>query len=119
MRSTRSAIAATFGDWLELRARSADIGETSSPAPPAWLESQGVAEWSGPESLPLWIIDPSWSAFQDRSNAAAVAAGLRLRPLEQLLAEVLEWERGEGLDRERGAGLSAARERELLNALRG
>lgn len=109
----------TFGDWLELSREVGGHRGEVVPAPPAWLESQGVAEWSGPDSLPLWIIDPSWSAFQDRSNAAAVAEGLRLRPLDQLLAEVLEWERGEGLDRERGAGLSAARERELLNALRG
>ena len=77
---------------------------------------QGVAEWSGPESLPLWIIDPAWNAFQDRSNVAAVAAGLRFRPLDQLLTELLEWERGEALDRERGAGLSGGRERELLAA---
>jgi 2'-hydroxyisoflavone reductase len=109
----------TFGDWLELSREVGGHRGDVVPAPPAWLESQGVAEWSGSESLPLWIIDPSWSAFQDRSNAAAKAAGLRLRPVEQLIAEVLEWERGEGLDRERGAGLSAARERELLNALRG
>jgi len=107
----------TFGDWLEAsRAIGEHRGEVVAVAP-AWLASQGVAEWSGPESLPFWIIDPEWNAFQDRSNAAAVAAGLRLRPLEQLLAEVLEWERGQGLDRERGAGLSAARERELLALL--
>ena len=72
----------------------------------------------GPDSLPLWIIDPEWNAFLDRSNAAAKAAGLRLRPLEQLLAETLDWERGQGLDRERGAGLSKAKEQELLAALR-
>ncbi|MCD2441281.1 NAD-dependent epimerase/dehydratase family protein [Agromyces sp. SYSU K20354] len=109
----------TFGDWL---ARSRTIaghrGEVIAAAP-SWLAGQGVAEWSGPDSLPLWIIDPEWSAFLDRSNAAAVAAGLSLRPIDELLAETLEWERAQGLDRERGAGLDAARERALLAALLG
>ena len=109
----------TFGDWLDAsRAIGGHRGEVVAVSPD-WLAEQGVAEWSGPESLPLWIIDPEWNAFLDRSNAAAKAAGLRLRPLEQLLTEVLEWEHQQGLDRERGAGLSAARERELLAALRG
>ncbi|AWB96473.1 oxidoreductase [Agromyces badenianii] len=109
----------TFGDWIERsRAIAGHQGEVVAVSP-RWLADQGVAEWSGPESLPLWIIDPEWKAFLDRSNAAAIAAGLRLRPLDALLGELLEWERGEGLDRERGAGLSAARERELLAALRG
>jgi 2'-hydroxyisoflavone reductase len=108
-----------FGEWLE---RSREIaghhGEVVAAAPD-WLVEQGVAEWSGPESLPLWIIDPEWNAFLDRSNAAAKAAGLRLRPLDQLLGELVEWERAQGLERERGAGLSTAREQELLAALRG
>jgi 2'-hydroxyisoflavone reductase len=109
----------TFGDWLERsRAIGGHQGEVVAVSPD-WLAEQGVAEWSGPESLPLWIIDPEWSAFLDRSNRAAVEAGLQLRPLDDLLSEVLEWEREQGLDRERGAGLSAARERELLAALRG
>ncbi|MFC9557987.1 NAD-dependent epimerase/dehydratase family protein [Agromyces sp. NPDC056965] len=109
----------TFGDWLERsRALAGHEGEVVAVSP-EWLAEQGVAEWSGPESLPLWIIDPEWSAFLDRSNAAALAAGLRLRPLDQALREILEWERSQGLDRERGAGLSADRERELLEALRG
>ncbi|MDQ0893686.1 NAD-dependent epimerase/dehydratase family protein [Agromyces ramosus] len=108
----------TFGEWLE---RSRMIGGHQGEvvaASPEWLAEQGVAEWSGPESLPLWIIDPEWNAFLDRSNEAAKAAGLQLRPLDQLLTELLEWEREQGLDRERGAGLSAERERELLAALR-
>ena len=109
----------TFDEWLALsRAIGGHRGEVV-PVAPEWLAAQGVAEWSGPESLPLWIIDPEWNAFLDRSNAAAVAAGLRLRPADRLLAEVLEWEREQGLDRERGAGLSAKRERELLAAHRG
>lgn len=108
-----------FEDWLDAsRTIGGHRGEVVAVSPD-WLAEQGVAEWSGPESLPLWIIDPGWNAFLDRSNAAAVAAGLRLRPLEQLLAETLEWERSQGLDRERKAGLTAERERELLAALRG
>ncbi len=109
----------TFEEWLERsRAIGGHRGEVVAVSP-EWLAEQGVAEWSGPESLPLWIIDPEWSAFLHRSNAAARAAGLRLRPLDQLLSETLEWERSQGLDRERGAGLSAERERQLLAALRG
>ena len=109
----------TFGVWLE---RSREIGGHRGEVVAVssdWLAEQEVAEWSGAESLPLWITDPEWNAFQDRSNRAAVEAGLALRPLDQLLREVLEWERGEGLDRERAAGLSAGRERQLLAALRG
>ena len=109
----------SFEDWLEAsRAVAGHDGEVVAVSP-EWLAEQGVAEWSGPDSLPLWIIDPTWNAFLDRSNAAAKAAGLRLRPLDQLIAETLEWERGMGLDRERGAGLSVEKERELLAALRG
>jgi len=109
----------TFGEWLEhSRAIGGHHGEVVAVSPD-WLMEHGVAEWSGPESLPLWIIDPEWHAFLGRSNAAARAAGLQLRPLDQLLAELLEWEREQGLERERGAGLSPQRERELLAALRG
>ena len=109
----------TFAEWLDAsRAVGGHHGEVVAVSPD-WLADQGVAEWSGPESLPLWIIDPEWNAFLARSNAAAREAGLRLRPFEQLLAELLEWEQAQGLDRERSAGLSAERERELLAALRG
>lgn len=109
----------TFEEWLERsRVIGGHRGEVVAVSP-EWLAEQGVAEWSGPESLPLWIIDPQWSAFLHRSNAAARAEGLRLRPLDELLAETLEWERSQGLDRERRAGLSAERERQLLSALRG
>jgi 2'-hydroxyisoflavone reductase len=109
----------TFGAWLERsRAVGGHRGEVVAVSPD-WLAEHDVAEWSGAESLPLWLIDPAWNAFLDRSNRAAVEAGLELRPLDQLLGELLEWERGEGLERERGAGLSAGREVELLAASRG
>jgi nucleoside-diphosphate-sugar epimerase len=108
----------TFAGWL---AMSRELGGHDGEvvvASVGRLAALGVGEWAGPGSLPLWISDATWNAFLDRSNAAALRAGLRVRPLREMLADVLAWEREAGLDRERRAGLARDRERALVRALR-
>ncbi|MEV4713897.1 reductase [Micromonospora sp. NPDC049374] len=106
-----------FGEWI---ARCRAVGGHTGPAVDVdadWLVAQGVAQYMGPESLPMWLVEPGWSGWSARSGAAAVDAGLRHRPRPDLLADTLAWERQAGLHRDRRAGLSAGRESELLDAL--
>ena len=82
--------------------------------PLAWLLEHGVEAWMGPDSLPLTLPEQGHEGFAARSGAAAVAAGLRRRPLAETLADTLSYERELGLSRSRAAGLSPATERRLL-----
>jgi 2'-hydroxyisoflavone reductase len=106
-----------FGEWLRQAREVAGHTGPVVAADPAWLRAQGVEDYMGPESLPLWIASADHAGWSARSGAAAVATGLRHRPLRDLLAAALAWERELGLNRPRRAGLSPGRERELLDAL--
>lgn len=85
-------------------------------ASPAWLRARRVEAWMGPRSMPLWLDDPEWRGFNALDSSRARDHGLVTRPLEQTLADTLEWERTRPLGPRR-AGLDDADERSLLGEL--
>ncbi len=106
-----------FADWVAL---SRQVGGHRGPlaaAPADWLLEHGVNEYMGPESMAMWLVEAGTEGWSARSGAAALARGLQHRPRTALLADLLIWERDQGLDRARSAGLSSQREHDLLAAL--
>ncbi len=106
-----------LGEHLAVAQRVAGRGH-AVPAPETWLAEQGVQEWAGPRSLPLWLTDPGWQGFAARDGSRAKAAGLRLRPLADTLRDALAWEERQP-EHPHGAGLADDDERALLAALPG
>src|SRR5215207_947054 len=79
------------------------------------LRAEGVEEYMGDRSLPLWIADPEWAGFSDRDTTSAQEAGLEARDLLDTMRDALAWERELGLDRTgRRAGLDRSDELLLL-----
>lgn len=107
-----------FAELISACHEASASSSTTITAGGEWLVDQGVNYWSGPDSLPLWL-PPGHDGFMARSNQAARAAGMVLRPWQETLAATLADERLRGLDRQRKAGLSPATEQRLVAMLQG
>jgi 2'-hydroxyisoflavone reductase len=105
-----------FGTYIAACREAAAHQGVVLPAAEEWLADQGVNYWAGPDSLPLWL-PPGHGGFMARSNQAAAAAGMQLRPWQETLADTLADERRRGLDRPRKAGLSPETEARLAGKL--
>jgi 2'-hydroxyisoflavone reductase len=77
-----------------------------------FLAAQGVGPWM---ELPLWV-GPEGGDFMRAPVDRALAAGLRVRPLEATARDTLEWVRGGQAPVDPPAGLSRETERRVLNA---
>jgi nucleoside-diphosphate-sugar epimerase len=84
------------------------------PVPEARLTELGVQPWSGPKSLPMWIPGDHLLT-KDWDITSSVDAGLRVKPIEESVANALAYERHLGLDRPRSAGLTPKEEAEVLS----
>jgi 2'-hydroxyisoflavone reductase len=80
------------------------------------LLRRNVKPWT---DLPLWIPagDPESGGLLQAGIAKAIAAGLRLRPVENTFADTYAWASALPADRERKAGITRERERELLSQI--
>jgi nucleoside-diphosphate-sugar epimerase len=108
-----------FADHLDAARRVASHTGPLVTVPDQWLTEHEVNPWAGPRSLPLWLPDREQAGIGGRNTDAARAAGLVCRPLEQTLADVLDWEVTRAGGRQQGArkaGLSPADERLLIEA---
>ncbi|AHI01919.1 SDR family oxidoreductase [Kutzneria viridogrisea] len=107
-----------LGDLLAgIAELAAPAGTELVPVSPEVLTANGVQPWGGPRSLPLWL-PAEYHGIAAREVSASLAAGLRPRPLDEVVSGALGRERELGLDRERRAGLSRAAEAEVLAAAR-
>lgn len=106
----------TLGELLETcRAVVGDGAPTIRPVPAEVLEREGVQQWMGPKSLPLWIADPEWRFFATLDTSRARSHGLRTRSLAETMARTLGYEEHRTEPRE--AGLSDEDEIALREAL--
>jgi nucleoside-diphosphate-sugar epimerase len=106
-----------FAEHLAIAGAVGEHGAAVIRADEHWLLAQGVQEWMGPRSLPLWLADPDWIGFNANDSSRARRAGLVTRPLQETLADTLDWELSRPRARTRQAGLSDEDERALLAAL--
>lgn len=79
------------------------------------LLAEGIAPWSGPRSLPLWIPAPKLRFVATLDCAPARALGLRPRPLAETLAAALRYETQREVSR--SSGLTDVEEQALRTAL--
>jgi len=79
---------------------------------PGFLADSGVEEWM---ELPLWLHDPKYAGMDKIDPAAAFAAGLETRPLEETVRDTLEWVRSGDAPADAPAGLDRAKEQRLLD----
>ncbi|WP_433613841.1 NAD-dependent epimerase/dehydratase family protein [Dactylosporangium sp. CA-139114] len=54
-----------------------------------FLLDREVAPWSGPRSLPFWLLLPQYAGFLSRDVSASLAAGLRIRPLAETVRDTI------------------------------
>jgi len=79
----------------------------------AFLADHEVGEWM---ELPLWLIDPAFAGMLSVDPAAAFAAGLQPRPLEDTVRDTLAWIAGGDAPAETPAGLDRAKEQAVLDS---
>lgn len=107
----------SFDEHLEAARRAAASDASIVRAPAEWLLAQGVGQWAGPRSMPLWIADRAWHGMNARSTVRARSLGLEPRLLVETLRDALDWRSRQPDPDTRPSGLSSADHATLLAEL--
>lgn len=88
-----------------------------------WTEEEklieaGIQQWSGANSLPLWIdsSDENNRGFMHINCQRAFQAGLKLRPLAETIADTMKWH-GSRQENELKTGISKEMEDQIVRVL--
>ena len=100
-----------IGEVLDQTAAGVDAAVELTWVDAGFLERQQVEPWSGPRSLPLWL-PADHAGMCSHDTTAALAAGLRCRPIADTAADTLAWLRATPYAAR--TGLTREQERELL-----
>jgi 2'-hydroxyisoflavone reductase len=79
------------GEFLERVAAGVGGDPTFTWVTQEFLAEQKVEPWSGPRSVPVWLPLPEYAGLCDHDVSASLAAGLRIRPLEESARDTLAW----------------------------
>jgi nucleoside-diphosphate-sugar epimerase len=107
----------TMGELLETCVRVSGSDARLVWVDDAFLLEHEVGEWI---ELPLWVASPELAALHQADVHRALGAGLAFRPLEETIADTLEWSLSPGDQPEKPgvrippAGLDREREAALL-----
>jgi nucleoside-diphosphate-sugar epimerase len=87
-------------------------------ADPEVIEAAGIEAWT---ELPIWVPPTGEAAgLHDGNVAAAYATGLACRPVAETIEATWQWIQAEGYPPARpGTGLDPAKERQVLDSVRG
>ena len=104
----------TMGSLLETCVKVIQSNAELKWVPEDFLMQQSVGEWI---EMPLWLTesDPTIAGFLRFDVSRALAAGLKLRPVEDTIRDTLAYVKNWPHDRVWQAGLNHAREKDLLN----
>lgn len=79
--------------------------------PDAFLEAEGVAPWTGPDSIPVWLPRPAYDGMLAHDAQPALDAGLVVRTVAETARDTRDWLESDpaarigGITREREADL--------------
>lgn len=103
-----------LGTLLAATARGVGSDARLTWVPQEFLMEEQVQPWMGDRSLPLYLPLPEYAGLMAHDVAAGLAAGLRIRAMEETAADTLEWLRANPAATR--TGLTRAEEQAVLNS---